>query len=188
MKSVLISIRPQWCELIATGEKTLEVRKTMPKLETPFKCYIYCTKSKSNDGLFVLNPKCRSYYGISVICGNLKDNGDLGQGNGKVIGEFICDRIDSHTPDCLVVKEDAEKAVEGSCLKSKDLRAYIRGKRMEYNLYTLPDFYCWHISNLKIYDKPKALSEFTGFKKMKDGFELYRLDRPPQSWCYVEEV
>ena len=42
---VLISIRPQWCELIANGKKTIEVRKSRPKLETPFKCYIYETKT-----------------------------------------------------------------------------------------------------------------------------------------------
>lgn len=35
MKAVLISIRPKWCEKIASGEKTVEVRKTKPKLETP---------------------------------------------------------------------------------------------------------------------------------------------------------
>ena len=42
-KAVLISIRPEWVEKIARGEKTLELRKTEPKLETPFKVYIYCT-------------------------------------------------------------------------------------------------------------------------------------------------
>ena len=46
MKAVLISIRPKWVEKIVSGEKTLEVRKTRPKLETPFKCYIYCTGVK----------------------------------------------------------------------------------------------------------------------------------------------
>ena len=49
-KAVLISIRPTWCELIANGEKTIEVRKTRPKLDTPFKCYIYCTKDPGNKG------------------------------------------------------------------------------------------------------------------------------------------
>lgn len=44
-KAVMISIRPKWCEKIARGEKTIEVRKTRPKLETPFKCYIYCTQA-----------------------------------------------------------------------------------------------------------------------------------------------
>lgn len=40
-KAVLISIRPEWCEKIISGEKTIEVRKTRPKMDTPFKCYIY---------------------------------------------------------------------------------------------------------------------------------------------------
>ena len=49
MKSVLISIKPQWCEKIASGEKTIEVRKTAPK-EVPFKAYIYSTKGKAQSG------------------------------------------------------------------------------------------------------------------------------------------
>lgn len=44
MIAVLISIRPKWCEKIISGEKTIEVRKTRPKMDTPFKCYMYCTK------------------------------------------------------------------------------------------------------------------------------------------------
>ena len=43
-KAVLISIHPKWCELIASGKKMVEIRKNKPKLETPFKCYIYQTK------------------------------------------------------------------------------------------------------------------------------------------------
>ncbi len=58
-KAILISIKPQYCELIANGKKTIEVRKTKPKLEPPFKCYIYCTKpSKKHQtisGCMVLN-------------------------------------------------------------------------------------------------------------------------------------
>ena len=72
MKSVLISIKPKYCELIASGQKTMEVRKTRPKIETPFKCYIYCTKDfyRKGDGYF------------------------QGKYCGKVIGEFVCDKID----------------------------------------------------------------------------------------------
>ena len=66
MKSVLISIKPKWCELIADGKKTVEVRKTKPKIKTPFKCYIYCTKDGSS---------------FPYIAG------------GKIIGEFICNEI-----------------------------------------------------------------------------------------------
>ena len=40
-KAVLISIRPEWCEKIMSGQKTIEVRKTRPKMNPPFKCYIY---------------------------------------------------------------------------------------------------------------------------------------------------
>ena len=43
MKSVLIRIQPNWVEKVVSGQKTIEVRKSRPKIETPFKCYIYCT-------------------------------------------------------------------------------------------------------------------------------------------------
>ena len=82
-KAVLISIRPKWVEKIANGEKTIEVRKTRPKLATPFKCYIYCTMD---------HPY------ISVSCGELDKlnyrTNTVGRCNGKVIGEFTCGRID----------------------------------------------------------------------------------------------
>ena len=44
-KAVLLSIRPNWCKKIANLRKTVEIRKTAPNLEVPFKCYIYCTKA-----------------------------------------------------------------------------------------------------------------------------------------------
>ena len=52
-KAVLISIQPKWCELIASGKKMVEIRKNKPKLETPFKCYIYQTKGGNVIGEFV---------------------------------------------------------------------------------------------------------------------------------------
>ena len=90
MKSVLISIQPQWCKLIASGKKTVEVRKTKPKLETPFKCYIYCTSSNVHECLM------QNESGVKLIhCINYKTaipcGGEIA--NGKVIGEFVCDRI-----------------------------------------------------------------------------------------------
>lgn len=68
-KAVLISIQPKWCELIASGKKTAEVRKTRPKIETPFKCYIYCTKN-GVPNRWLDETK-----------------------HGKVIGEFVCNKI-----------------------------------------------------------------------------------------------
>ena len=65
MKSILQSIRPQYCELIAAGKKTIEVRKTRPKLDVPFKAYIYCTKgdtlyqSAYNGSIYTADKKFR---------------------------------------------------------------------------------------------------------------------------------
>ena len=44
------------------------------------------------------------------------------------------------------------------------------------------------IEYLVIYDEPKELKEFEGLRKTKFGYEPIKLTRPPQSWCYVEEV
>lgn len=57
-KSVMLSVRPERCEKICCGEKTIEVRKTRPKLQTPFKCYIYCTVEMAGyDALWVLDAQ-----------------------------------------------------------------------------------------------------------------------------------
>lgn len=161
-KAVMLSIRPKWCEKIASGEKTIEVRKMRPKLETPFKCYIYCTMD---------HPY------ISVSCAELDKlnyrTNTVGRCNGKVIGEFTCDRIYelaplNHAPD------DVEKQ---ACLTREEIVNYLKGTG-----------YGWHISELRIYDTPRELSEFTGLRTFKGGFELRKIDRPPQSWCYVEAV
>lgn len=147
-RSVLISIQPQWCKLIANERKTLEIRKSRPKLETPFKVYIYCTKN--SDG-----------YNVA---------------QGKVIGEFICDKIYKYsTSDAL--KEDNEiadiEAVDLSCVPKNKISDYeysSAGKEFCINNIGL---YLWHISDLVIYDKPKELTEFGKTK-------------PPQSWCYID--
>lgn len=200
MKSVLISIQPKWCELIASKKKTLEVRKTRPKIETPFKCYIYCTKSE--------NEFLQSRNNVLFYCENRDFIGGHGCGlyqrlNGKVIGEFECDRIQSYEcefvdDDCyeeiasVFVDEDEDETgfiewsndsdfpyesidlYKESCVPYEELKKYIG---LGFN-----KFYGWHISDLVIYDKPKELSEFVVERYLC----LERLTRPPQSWCYVE--
>lgn len=66
-KAVMISIKPQWCELIAKKQKTIEVRKTRPKIKTPFKCYIYETKGlyRGNGGYL--------FHGLGKVIGNIYD-------------------------------------------------------------------------------------------------------------------
>ena len=207
MKSVLISTRPKLVEKIChkigedeTGkaiyEKRIEVRKTAPQ-EVPFKCYIYETK-----GQYV-----KFTHGAHT---------KYGYGRGKVIGEFICDKVYSiKNRGSSFSVADEEQSVTNeiarqSCLYYDDMVSYFGNK----------DGYGWHISNLKIYDKPRELSEF--YKPCPDEYQycqgckhglvtlsddeveyaLYhgghydyfetvccnKVTRPPLSWCYVEDL
>lgn len=45
--------------------------------------------------------------------------------------------------------------------------------------------YGWHISDLKIYDKPRELSEFY---KPCSCSEKKSITRAPQSWQYIEDL
>lgn len=201
MKAVMISIQPKWVEKIANGEKTIEVRKTAPKCEVPFKCYIYCTKSTLAHmfHLYVNDGSGRQKFGITehwrsgkkVVNVNphlpaYRYNSYLAEG--KVIGEFVCDSAE------WMSMRDCDKA----CMTLKEAVDYGKGKKL----------YAWHISDLKIYDKPKELGEFytidesgsdcciacdyheTPIEEMPcrtcTGERRY-LYRPPQSWQYVEE-
>jgi predicted transcriptional regulator len=194
-KAVMLSIRPEWVEKIANGEKTIEVRKTKPKLETPFKCYIYCTNIRP---FLVWGDVFRGdwFTEFTRISGYSRAEADKiwDVFNGHIAGEFTCDRIYelaplNHAPD------DIEKQ---ACLTREEIVNYLKGTG-----------YGWHISDLKIYDAPKKLGEFwrdcLEYSELStncwscenvcgDGDEtdcntdgqLY-LHRAPQSWCYVEE-
>lgn len=161
MKAVMLSIKPKYCEFIASGKKTMEVRKTRPKLETPFKCYIYCTKPKNNAEVL--------WTGAEQVIGKVSD-----QSNGKVIGEFVCDGIILMADSGVYFASITDYDVTGCCLNYRELHKYGNGKNL----------YGWHISKLKIYAEPKRLREF-----WHCGVKLgARVSRPPQSWFYVEEV
>lgn len=218
MKAVLISIKPKYCELIANGKKTVEVRKKKPKIDTPFKCYIYCTKpSKTHQticGSMVLNddelyrhPTGGIKYGNSIelmVCNEDEYSKDNFL-NGKVIGEFVCDNISvfENKGGGYLVNGDISTTISvqaQSCLTDYQFRKYAGEKSC----------YGWHISDLVIYDKPKELNEF--YKKCDNGCgnncehwkyvrvnadefdmdcdcaELLPITCPPQSWCYIEEL
>lgn len=198
-KAVLISIRPEWVEKILAGEKTLEVRKNRPRLEPPFKCYIYCTKgADAADRLWVLRKKIRrDYYGLAAVCANPDEQPENHiLGNGKVVAEFVCDRIDTiklaNEPYGIYDVDDDFVAQTG--LANGALWDYGKGATL----------YGWHISKLKVYEKPKEVTKFHIWKKCKScsksGYEsaacIYdencmvpaAITKAPQSWCYVEEL
>lgn len=192
MPSIMQSIKPQYCELIASGKKTIEVRKTKPKIPTPFKVYIYQTK---HSWIYNIYSKIADWQG-------------------KVIGEYICNETTKY-PYCpyndgehLLPFGDLEK----TCLDGIEL----------YNYLSTVDGCGWHISDLKIYDKPKDLNEFyvvdneavkqceyrnkcyinpyltnggwlngtyscsyNGEHEFCTKCKVKPLTRPPQSWCYI---
>lgn len=199
MKSILISIRPQWVEKIVRGEKTIEVRKKAPK-EVPFKAYIYCTKANkkyqticgcmviNTDELYRLpNGKIKHDWSGELMCCNGEYTRDNFL-NGKVIGEFICDEIEElHewelSPQGKFAdfeRERLENFLTAACLSEEEVVRY------RENLPYYKPLYGLHISDLKIYGKPKELSEFISPSKAKRRCEYKKITRPPQSWQYVE--
>ncbi len=213
MKSVLLSIQPKWCELIASGKKTIEVRKTRPKIDTPFKVYIYCTlppkeelfthgriREYANELLRLQDGRIVYGYGMQLCC-DIEDR-PYSQDNflcKKVIGEFVCDEITNLF--ALSKFWLSDEILSDTCLSPTEIRNYANGADKVYG---------WHISDLKVYDEPKELSNFRIFcKSYYDGYKcddckylvnydcceydekdcccdgLKPLERPPLSWCYV---
>ena len=167
-KAVMLSIRPKWVEKIANGEKTIEVRKTRPKLQTPFKAYIYC--SRGSDA-----RRLRGSWG-------------------KVIGEFTCERIAviEYDGDNLWCTTNAAFS-PATCLSQTEIIAYIGDKGRCYGwhisdllIYDQPreltafrrlcpnDLYC---ETCAMYSNNGGICNNGALQ----------LRRPPQSWCYVEE-
>ena len=182
-KAVLLSIRPERCKKILSGEKTVEVRRTCPVHGTPFKAYIYCTLAGS-DSLFMnaLNRDVAAW-----------NRGGWPEKKGRVIGEFTCKKITGLThvgetgswePASLYVMapgsyyKPADELLEAACMSKETAEKYLKGR----------DGCGWHISDLKIYDRPRPLSDFTRLRATKFGYEPVDIERPPQSWFYVEDA
>lgn len=200
MKAIMISIQPQWVSKILNKEKLVEIRKTMPKCELPCKVYIYCTMPNKQE-----NRKPHSWEVVWLK---------------RVVAEFTLNKVDTiEICDPCVLRngeqQDWHWFKSNACLDSEQIMSYVGygndhdGWGNEY-----AKGYAWHIDDLKIYDKPKELSEFSHYipnnkcPKMECGIDcencmsydgehetcltLYylhrQIKRPPQSWCYVEEL
>lgn len=179
-RAVMISIRPRWCELIADGEKTVEVRKTRPKIEPPFTCYIYCTKPKykarKNDP--------RPFF--------------WGPYSGTVIGEFVCDRIKTiaKTVDDMLWTE------QRALITHKEMQDYFSGRKEIYGWHISELVFYDTPKELRTFHFPperyceKELCGGCPHDQVMglDGDYAYDcewerpLTRPPQSWCYVEKL
>ena len=175
MRCVLISINPKWCELIACGKKTIEVRKSKPKLEPPFKCYIYETKTKDHYAVFHENTV------------------------GKVVGEFVCSAI---LPISITYSDPNSKIAfrefPFTCLTDKEIMDYLGNGVTGYGwcisdlvIYNKPkelrEFY-------RTCEEPNCDDcPFLHFENTPNSYEGWceidekiSIKRPPQSWCYIE--
>ena len=192
MKAIMISIRPQYVEKILNGEKTIEVRKTMPKCELPCKVYIYCTMGK-NTIVYVERKGEKDWYGniakntMIVTRPKYDYMNYTNETLGKVIAEFMLNKVDTLERDLNDWLPKNRYDISNELLKDinfnqNELWNYGQGKIL----------YAWHIDDLKIYDKPKELSEFSTISHRMKGkesrFTSHLLQRPPQNWCYVKKV
>lgn len=208
MKSILISIQPQWVEKILNGKKTIEIRKTIPKCELPCKVYIYCTKRKllSGKNVFINNKEKRKTLGVAdhwgsnmetlLINENTAYEYETYKASGKVVAEFTLkeyEHFEIYSDKWKISKEIADhnkQISKESCLSQADLLNYL-GRRYGYAL---------RINDLIVYDKPKELSKFNKICENEEdcwSCKKYNMStmeccnkmvRPPQSWCYVEEL
>lgn len=169
MKSVLISIRPELVEKITTGKKKIEVRKTAPK-EVPFKAYIYCTKAKRKWRLWDYEGAYRNTEGEIVYAQQ------------HIIGEFVCDKVFLLYPysydggNADLGHRKFIQTFEGSSKDNEILSATCLSQAEMFDYIGVGNYgYGWHISDLKLYDKPLSLSKL-GKKS------------PPLSWQFLEEI
>ena len=210
MKSIMISIKPEWVAKILNGEKTIEVRKTAPKCELPIDVYIYCTQGKY---LFAPNGYNEHWWVQKYFGGE-------SEYNKKVVAkftlrevekfDFISDRKYEDNP--LKYNEEIRKhnrICREACLSAVDVVCYLDTKCLGSDNPSGMIGYAWHISDLVIFDRPRELSEFIPPKwdkcGVKDKNGLYQcnkcpyadwaniqckrkpLTKAPESWCYMEE-
>lgn len=210
MKSIMTAVSPYLCEKIASDDCKILVRKSAPK-EVPFKDYIYATKPKrfykcgavstSDELLWLANGKVEMGDGFKFWA----DGDEYQCLNGRIIGEFICDKVYNlvNAFGGIVFADENLNQLEPqlfrdmSCLTDEQTADYLGDK----------DGYGWHISNLKIYDKPKELNEFyrpCSYSGICYSCNRFRPDgtpndkpndfcdgeitRPPQSYMFVEEL
>lgn len=192
MKAILISIQPQWVELILNFIKKDEIRKgtaigkAINKLieeQGVAPTFIYCTKDKSNKEVLI---KMHNRYGMTK-------NADP---YGKVVARFnaTAEHIEYETCSRDISgwwKDDGEMYDhKDACLTYKEMFDYIGAGEGTVI----------HINDIEIFDKPKEISEFYRIVKTDIGYcvddiekqkpitlnACKNITKAPESWCYIE--
>lgn len=177
MLSVIVSVPSLSLKEIINGVKTVDIRRTKPKTNEPFKVYLYCTKGSGT--LWILDKETRKNFPDKIAdVFTAESCGSALKGNGKIIGEFICDKV--YVGKC---GKYCDIPLNKAQIDAYDLLMFANGKTV----------YGWNISNLLIYDKPRELSEFTVPVSYKNSTQKKQMIfkqglKPPQSWVYAEEM
>ena len=174
MKAIMISIKPKWVAKILNGEKTIEIRKKFP-VDYVGWVYIYNTKT-TKDGVLKL-----AYIGNKLEFVLSYDKTSKYQG--KVVARFWCDKVEEHKDFACMFPYSKLRYNKATCLNEEEIEDYgfIESKGF------VPLF-AIHITKLEIFDRPKEISEFEREIGRDENVIAYsRLNRAPQSWCYVEE-
>ena len=186
MKAIMISVRPKWVAKILNGEKTIEIRKTMPKCDLPIDVYIYCTKEKILGNLIMCKSKEHiELFGENAVIGINKgfiEKEDINL-QGKVVAKFTLNKIVPIVMQKGATHGYGNKGYIGygycdkgnfkfmfdmekeTCLEhNEELCKYLNnGKNLSNIIYHELEAKvgcAWHIDNLEIFDTPKELSEF----------------------------
>ena len=180
MSKVLASLKPYYYYLVGEGIKKIEVRKDMPK-----------ASDWDNEVLFYMSKDEKSFAKIPK-----EFQEKYRKHFGKVGMQFICDKVDGHLSGWDTAFGDIVDTTP-MCLTVAEILNYSAGKPL----------YFWHISDLKIYDRPRELSDFyreckkpckpnkgkilcitTKSLKMNGCNGKIPLTRAPQSWQYIEDL
>lgn len=206
-KVILMSINPYWLIKILNGEKTIEIRKTMPKCDLPIDVYLYCTKPAYDNEFLYKDASLKRWDLWGPPCFSV---------NCKIAAKFTLKQIDKIEYLFYEGKTNyscfnGDTLLENSCLDVWSLIRYLGEK----------DGYAWHIEDLQIFDEPMNLRDFYKNQENSNGkfidkrpcilgkecvhqdfdFEenckicdidysgencpKLRFSKPPQSWCYA---
>lgn len=170
---ILASLKPYYYYLIGEKKKNIEVRKSALK-DLPQDIVFYMSKDEKSFAKIPkeFQEKYRKHFG-------------------KVGIRAVVDNMDVYAYDCCDGVDIDDDMLLETMIDREYINIYAKGKPL----------YGWRIADLKIYDKPKELSEFRISCNRKNlCYSCNRftgkpwdicnsaITRPPQSYMFVEEV
>lgn len=180
MKSLLLSIKPEHALNILSGNKTLELRKKVPK---DFVGWVYGYVTKGKPYLYINDPFMQTYERFYIS--RIKDTTDDIQFllNGTISFRFWFDeyeKLDVSYSSWVYAPNKNETTIKNLCLSEKQIEQY------SWNGGIYKDLYAWHIKKLEIFDEPMQLSDFENYMS-KTKWQIFHqpLTKAPQSFQFV---